>query len=74
MSKCVHILKDELETHQTITNTEEKILSLVKEKPTVRKTFESDLDEQQVETLARSINKARIFTNYVSHETVSQVF
>jgi len=74
LSKYIQVLKDELEFYQSINYTNDKKIKSVEEKLVVRKTFESNLDKQQIEILTDCINKARIFTESVSSETVSQIF
>ena len=73
-SKYFHLLKNELEFYQTTNLVNVKNLSSTEKKPAVKKTFESNFDKQQVETLTCCINEARLFTESVSSETVCQIF
>ena len=73
LSQYIRVLKDKLESYQS-TYTNEKKLNSVEEKPIIKKTFDSNFDEQQIEILTCCINEARIFTETVDCETVSQIF
>jgi hypothetical protein len=72
--KYIHVLKDELEFYQSTNYANDKKLNLVDEKPVIKKTFEGNFDKQQIEILTDCINKARIFIESVSSETVQQIF
>jgi hypothetical protein len=73
-SRYINILKGELEFYHKESLTEEKKTVSSYEKPAVRKTFESNFDEQQIEILTLCINDARIFTNPITSETTIQIF
>jgi len=74
LSLYIEVLKNELESYQIPIPTNEKKISSVDEKSSIKKTFESDFDIKQIEILTCCINKARIFTEFVFTETVSQIF
>lgn len=77
-SKYINLLKRELAFYQPANpnNDNKRPVSktVSKEKPKTRKTFECAFNDQQIEILARCINEARIFTEPVTHETVTQIF
>jgi hypothetical protein len=73
-SKYIRLLKNDLDFYQTPNPANVKNLGSVEEKPAIKKTFESDFDKQQIKILTGCINEARIFTESVSPETVSQIF
>jgi hypothetical protein len=73
-SRYINILNEELEFYQTKSSTEEKKTVASGEKPVIKKTFESNFDEQQIEILTVCINEARIFTNPINDEKTAQIF
>jgi len=73
-SKYIHLLKNELEFYQTPNPVNVKNWNLTEEKSTIKKTFESNFNKQQIEILTCCINEAHIFTESVSPKTVSQIF
>jgi hypothetical protein len=72
--KYILLLKNDLEFYQTPSLVNVKNLSQTEKKYTIKKTFESNFDKQQIEILTCCINEARIFTESVSSETVCQIF
>jgi hypothetical protein len=73
-SKCIRLLKNDLKFYQTPNIVNVKNLSPAEEKPAIKKTFDSNFDEQQIEILTCCINKARIFTESMTSETVTRIF
>ena len=69
-SKHIQLLKNELEFYQPSNPVNVK----VEEKPVIKKTFESNFNKQQIEILTCCINEAYIFTEFVSSDTVNQIF
>ena len=74
LSQYVQVLKYELEFYKSTNYANDGKLNPIDEKPVIKKTFESNFDKQQIEILTDCINKARIFTESVSFETVNQIF
>lgn len=73
-SKYIHLLKSELEFYQTPVIIDRRNPDAVEKRPAIKKTFESNFDKIQIETLTCCINEAHIFTETVTPKTVKQIF
>ena len=73
-SKYLNLLKNESKIYQISNPPNLKSSDSIFERAILKKTFESKLNNQQIEILTYCINDAKIFTEPISFEKASQIF
>jgi hypothetical protein len=74
ISRYSNILKEKLAFYQKENSMGKKKVISSGEKLVIKKTFESNFNEQQLEILTDCINEAAMFTLRITHETTAQLF